>query len=194
MANTFSFTPVEHQVVVWDPEDDYWEGAVVDNAEGERLKARGVVVLPVAPELFKISGVGGYARRGWGGGLALDALAPQMVAPLTLYYTPQYRGLAWCARLVPDVLRPVERPAGRIRFAADSGQRTPNTASYQEKSDAEVRPERLGEADAWGGWTIGGHGLVSGGAEGHYGFSLYATAPGLRVAWVAATMVPVRSF
>jgi hypothetical protein len=193
MASTFGFTPVEHQVVVWDPEDEYWEGGVVDNAQGERLKARGVAVLPVLPELFKLSGVGGYSKRSWGAGLALDALAPQMVAPLSLYYTPQQRGLVWSARLVPDAMRPVARPTGRIRFAADSGQRTPHTASYQEKSEAELRPEKFGEPDAYGGWTVGGHGLVSGGSEGHYGFSLYATAPGLRVVWVAATMVPVRS-
>jgi hypothetical protein len=51
--------------------------------------------------------------------------------------------------------------------------------------------DTLGPADAHGGWTVGGEGVVSAPSEGHYGFALYAAALGLSVAWVAASLATV---
>jgi hypothetical protein len=186
-------------VVVWDPEGMYWDGAVIDGDRAGRLAQRGVVTLPCLPQLFEQSGVGGFSKRSWGAGLPLDSLAPRMVAPLTLYMpeTGQAvhppRGLHWRARLVLDVrdgVRPPTKPLfdGVVRFTADSSQRTPNKCVYLEQGSRSFTARDLGPADAHGGWTVGGEGVVSAPGEGHYGFALWAGAPGLRVAWVAATM------
>jgi hypothetical protein len=188
-------------VVAWDPQGEFWEGAIIDHATSRQLdsRARGLVSLPCVPDLFRHSGVGGYAKRSWGAGIPLDTMSPSLVAPITLFCVPDVRGLTWRARLVPDIRadgREVPRGSGRhegmVRFSADSGQRTPVKGSYTEVDERPVLMREFGEPDAWGGWTIGGQGHVSISGEGHYGYSLYATAPGYRVAWVAATLCPLR--
>lgn len=189
-----------HHVVVWDPEGSYWEGAVVDGDKAGRLGQRGVVTLPCLPQLFEQSGVGGFSKRAWGAGLPLDSLAPRLVAPLAMFMpdTGQAvhptRGLHWRARLVLDVregVRPPTRPLfdGVIRFTSDSSQRSNTKCTYQELSQRAFTARDLGPADAHEGWTVGGEGIVSAPGEGHYGFALWAGAPGLRVVWVAATLV-----
>ena len=177
-------------VVVWDPAGEYWEGGLVDAMRARRLKADGVVLLPVIPDLFRASGVAGYSKRAWGAGIALDSLAPRMTAPLTMYLDPKVRGVAWCARLVPDGATR-ERYSGTIMFAADSGQRMHLQGSYRELLDQPVRLASIGAPDEHGGWTVRGEGVASPPSEGHYGFALYASAPGLRVVWVAASSAPV---
>lgn len=185
-------------VIAWDPEGEYWDGALVDSALAHRLSsaARGVVTLPCLPEMFRHSGVGGYAKRSWGAGIPLDSMAPTLTAPITLFCQPDVRGMTWAARLVPDVRsdgRAVQgRREGMVRFSADSGQRTPSKAAYVEIDDKPIFLRDFGEVDAWGGWSIGGRGHVSISGEGHYGFALYATAPGYRVVWVAAALAPLR--
>lgn len=185
-------------VVVWDPEGDYWEGAVVESSVAARLGNRGVITLPVVPDHFKWSGVAGWAKRAWGAGLPLDSLVPAMAAPLTLYCHPEARGLTWAARLVPDVRADGQGPArrrageGMIRFTSDTGQRTVGKGQYSEVEERAVLVRDFHEPDNNGGWTIRGRGHVSIGSEGHYGYSLYGTAPGLRVVWVAASLVPMR--
>jgi hypothetical protein len=174
-------------VVVYDPKNEFWEGGVVTSIRAAQLRERGVVTLPVIPDLFRASGVGGYAKRSWGGGLPLDARVPTMVAPLTLYCTPEFRGLTWRARLVPEHDGPYD---GMVRFASDSGQRSPLRGSYSALDDRFTTLRDLPQADAEGGWVVGGEGVVGVGSEGHYGYSLYACAPGLRVVWVAASLAP----
>jgi hypothetical protein len=186
-------------VVVWDPEGEYWEGALVDGQRGLRLNERGACTLPCVPDLFRMSSVGGYSKRAWGAGIPLTNLVPAMVAPLTMYCHPEVKGLYWRARLVPD-LQPQKslaaarpRLEGIVRFSADSGQRTPIKGGYQELTEKPIMVRDLKDPDKHGGWTVGGEGVMAFGTEGHYGFALYATAPGLRVAWVAATAAPVRA-
>jgi hypothetical protein len=188
-----------HRVVVWDPSDNFWDGAVVTQVVANSLHARGVVTLPVVPDMFRASGVGGFAKRCWGAGLPLGARASTHAAPLTMFCVPGMRGLAWVARLVPDGEPPRAQYGGVLRFVADSGQRLPAVASYQELSSRDSgglqrnwSPADLGAPDAEGGWCVGGSGLVSVGQEGHYGFSLYGAAPGLRVAWLAASQCPAK--
>jgi hypothetical protein len=184
-------------VVAWDPSGEYWDGAVVPFAQAQALRQRGAVCLPCVPDLFRLSGVGGYAKRSWGAGLPLDSVAPALVAPITLFLQPDIKGLTWAARLVPDyrgdaLSRSRGRSDGLVRFSADSAQRIPTHGFYTEISGKATLVRELGDPDEAGGWTVGGDGHLSISGEGHYGFALYATAPGLRVAWVAAACAPLR--
>lgn len=177
----------DHHVVVWDPMGSYWDGALVRAAQANILTQEGAALLPVVPEMLRMSGASGYAKRSWGAGIPLDASAPRFTAPLVLYCDPAHRGLAWRARLVLDPsFPPSQHHEGTLRFASDGGQRIPQKATYSELG--EPTPIRsLGPADPHGGWTVGGEGQVSVASEGHYGFAMYGYAPGLRVAWVAAS-------
>jgi hypothetical protein len=185
-----NLSTVPSWVVVEDMSGEYWEGAVVDRQKAHVLEARGVAMLPCVPELFRMSSVAGYSKRAWGAGIAMRALVPEMIAPLTLYCVPSTRGVAWKARLVPDGPRRGQYE-GFVRFSADSGQRSPMNGAYQELGDKPVFVRELASLDEEGGWVVGGKGLASFGVEGHYGFGIWGTAPGIRVVWVAATMVPI---
>lgn len=177
----------DHYVVVWDPSGENWDGGVVTATQARVLEERGVELLPVIPSLFVHSGAAGFVKRSWGSGIPLDTPTPRFVAPLMMYLDPEYRGVHWKARLVPSG----PGREGMIRFAADNSQRSPLKAFYREENENALMTRNLGELDEYGGWTIGGEGLASFGTEGHYGFSLYGSAPGLRAVWVAATTAPV---
>lgn len=180
-------------VVVWDPEREYWDGAIVTTAVAAKLRARGVVSLPTKADHWRLSGVATFAKRPWGAGFPMDSTVPRLIAPITLFVHPEVRGLTWAARVVPGSERvPGQRTEGMVRFAADSGQRIPMHAAYGELEERAHYASSFVDPDEHGGWTIGGQGLVSVAAEGHYGFSLYGMAPGLSIAWVAAAMAPIR--
>jgi hypothetical protein len=49
---------------------------------------------------------------------------------------------------------------------------------------------KLGPIDDFGGWTIQGRSQIHVQGEGCYGLALYGFAPGLRVAWAAASLAP----
>ncbi|GAC1475528.1 MAG: hypothetical protein PVSMB8_00050 [Vulcanimicrobiaceae bacterium] len=181
---------MEH-IVVWDPlghdkERGYWEGSIVDEARAKQLEARGVAVLPVEKQLFQVAG--GFAKRCWGAGWPLDHQQPGYLAPLALYLSraETLRGLAWLVRLVPDE-RFKGKAEGSIRLAPHTGQGNPLHAGYTPEGVAAIAARELGEPDAYGGWTRGGRGLLYLGQDGFHGFAIYGAAPGLRVAWVAAT-------
>lgn len=190
-----------HAVVVWDPEGEYWPGGVVTQQQAREFASkarRGVVTLPVLVDQLGASGCGGYSKREWGAGVPLSNPVPRLLAPLVLYVDalppfaggkPAARGIAWAARLVRDAAVKIERPDGTVRFAADGSQRNPQKATYHELGDRQQLVRELGAEDRHGGWTVGGEGSLGVAAEGHYGFALYATAPGLRVVWVAASLV-----
>jgi len=192
MSLAIHLQPAKYHVVVWDPEGEFWDGSLVDGQRAHRLAERGVCVMPVNPDLFRMSSVGGYSKRSWGAGVGMDKLVPELVCPLTVYVNPEVRGLYWKARLVRDVTQTRWKQAeGVLRFVPDSGQRTPTKAAYTDLTPP-VMVRNLGPEDAHGGWTIGGHGVVSPQSEGHCGFGMYGMAPGLRIIWVAATMAEAR--
>lgn len=190
-----------HWIVVWDPQNEWWEGSLVDESRARQLEARGVALLPCMPELFKLAGVGGYAKRAWGAGWPLDYGAPRMACPLTIYMPraddPAGRvrttnTLYWKARIVPsDEVRArlLEGAVydGVLRLAADSGQAGPLHAGLTPRAPA---PDfrKLGQPDAHGGWTIGGNGTTTPTVQGFYNYALYGAAPGFRVVWLAATV------
>lgn len=178
-------------IVVWDPEEKYWDGAIVTEEQASTLRAYGAVLLPVSPELFKRSGCGGYAKRSWGSGWPLDYSAPTMCAPICMFIEPGFSHLAWAARLIPDpqlraAIAEGKRPAGVLRLtptnAGGFSLRTTFTADT-----THVGVANLGELDEFGGWTARGEAKMQLTQGGYYEFALYGAMPGVRVGWVAAT-------
>ena len=179
----------KHYIVVEDPEGTYYEGSLVDPLRAAKLTARGAVLLPVEPELFRLSGVGGYSKRAWGAGWPLDSVHPLAVAQLLLLCDPEHPGLHWCARLSrSDAAQASEGHVvqGSLRIAADTSQRTPHNLRLI-PGDSPIDAGKLGKPDARGGWTVRGRATLQCASQGHYGLALYGMAPGLRVLWAAVS-------
>lgn len=179
-------------IVVWDPEAEYWSGGLVDLVKAHQLAQRGVVLLPVEPPLFKLSGVGGYHYRAWGGGYPLDNPMPRMTCPLSMYCSREYPVFHWKARLVaePNVADDVASFEGALRLQSDIGQVNPLKVGLMPlaKADPLFDMRQIGKADQYGGWTIGGKATAQVPQDGIYGFGLYGGAPGLRVVWAAVSL------
>lgn len=177
------------RIVVWDPTGEYPEGEVVTVERAAQIEQhpRCGAVLPVAPHLFDAGGMAGYARRGWGKGLALPDTLPAMVSRMAMYCTTEARHLHWRARLVPLATRAVPHD-GFVRFVADAG-RMGSGVTYS-SPEPNKRTLELGRLDAAGGWTIGGAGHIALQQDGYGGFAIYGTARGVGIAWVAASLVP----
>lgn len=187
-------------VVVWDPEGQYWEGALVRPEVAETVRQRGGCSLPASPETFRLSGVGGFFKRAWGAGWPLDFAFPQMSCPLTVFIPEGYRGMYWAIRLQAssDILEramkgePVAQ--GTVRIVADSTQAFALKAAVTPVGRAEdgnaAQGSSLGKADALGGWILTGRCIVNPPQPGHCGFGVYGTMPGVRVAWAALSVVP----
>jgi hypothetical protein len=178
------------RIVVWDPEGEYWEGALVDETRARVLEARHVVTLPVDASLLKRGGVAGYHRRSWGAGWPLDHFTPRMACPLTMFVDQAHRTVDWVARLALDPGKPGAKPEdlmGQLRLVGDGAQGGADHASLTPNTPA-VDVRTLAVADEWGGWTVGGRCTMHAPADRHYGFSLYGTAPGLRVLWAAVSL------
>lgn len=186
-------------IVVEDPSGEWWEGALCDAPRARSLAGRGVVLLPVVPDFFRISGVGGYFRRSWGSGFPLSRTVPMFAAPcvVALDSTKVARvatgsivttsEVHWRARLVPVGDAP-ESLAGTLRMASDSAQSLARFAPVVPGTSQIIDVAKLGKPDERGGWMVGGKMQTSAPSAGHYGFSLYGYAPGLAVAWVAVSV------
>jgi hypothetical protein len=184
-------------VVVWDPSDEYWEGAVVDQIKVNELQGRGAVTLPCKPELFRYAGVSGYSRRSWGSGWPLDTVVPRLVCPLTMFISEDApKNLNWCARIGPaaEALHRInagkEAAQGVLRMAGHEQRGTLRTPVVTDgpMSSNTVEISKLGELDAFGGWTVRGRAKIHVMGEGCYGLSLFGFAPGLKILWVAASL------
>jgi len=189
-------------IVVWDPEGDYWQGGIVDDDLAHTLRARGVALLPVEPNLMtRSSAAAGFFHRAWGAGWPLGGAVPQMCCPMLLQLSSTVvesataqapNRISWVARLVPDPGavdsdgRLVQQ-AGQIRLAADSGQPGAFGGGLSPTERAAVSVRELGQIDQHGGWTVGGDALVSVALDAFIGLGLYGWAPGLRVAWAAVS-------
>lgn len=173
-------------VVVWDPSGEYWEGAIVEQELVPSLVDRGVAVLPAAPELFMQIGFAGYAKRSWGAGWPLDSEIPMAVTPLAIYYPGEpYRTLHWKARLVGKKGQGIP-----LRMAAAEARGNvvrPVLHDFAGKENA-VDIANLPEEDEHGGWTVGGVTRLSVAGPSMFSLCLYGCAPGMRIAWVAATL------
>lgn len=186
-------------IVVNDPAGEWWEGALCDATRARTLAGRGVVLLPVVPEFFRLSGVGGYFRRSWGSGFPLSRTVPMFAAPCTVALdSTKVQRVAtgslvttsevhWRARLVPVGEAP-ESLQGSLRMASDSAQSLARFAHPVAGTSQVIDVTKLGKADDRAGWLIGGKMQLSCPSPGHYGLSLYGYAPGLAVAWVACSV------
>lgn len=180
-------------VVVWDPEGKYWEGSLVDHAVAQLVRGRHGAAIPTDPELFAISGVGGYMRRGWGAGWPLEPTIPTSCCPLSLFLTQAHRSLHWAARIVAT-----EETRERVMMRGLEASGSVQIMSYAGRSNmfkASVSPRKgvqhlrdLGPADKHGGWTVEGDAVVHPTMEGVATFALYGAAPGCRVAWAAISV------
>jgi hypothetical protein len=187
--------PKNHIVIV-DPLNEYWEGAIIETELAMALRGRGVVTLPIAAELVTRSAVGGYFKRGWGAGWPLSSPVPRMVCPMVLYVVRDdgFRNLNWVARLVPeseDMLRALRngdtKLSGTIRLAGDSGQPGASSGGFGGRPDTCVEMNKLQAMDAEGGWTLYGGGTINPLRDGMFACALYGNVIGTRIAWSAVT-------
>ena len=170
------------------------EGQIIDRNEFLRLQAAGVVMLPYAEPLAKLSGIGGYHRRAWGEGITLNGLAPRLVCPLTVFLTRQHNAkLSWVALAVPDEetmrdLQAGRRPyTGRAQLAGDPSQ-TIATKLVTGGDGGMVQFDGLGMPQYrkdLGGFLLRGDTEARVPMDGYYGLGIYGMARGLRVVWAA---------
>ena len=181
-----------NRIVVWDPKAEYWEGSLVPASLEPMLVARGVALMPCAPELFKRGGAAGYVRRGWGAGYPLDQGVPRMHCPITMLVLVGYTILHWRARLVctPEhdarMKATAFRPGGMLRFVGD-GAREQTTHLHASQITPAIDMREIGPKDVHGGWTVGGRVMVQPQNDRHCGFALFGAGDGIRVAWLAVT-------
>jgi hypothetical protein len=175
-------------IVIEDPSNTYWEGSLVESIQARKLALAGVALLPVEPNLFRLSSIAGYTKRAWGAGVSLASQAATHVAPLTLFAVPGFATLHWAARLVKDeALQHVKGYNGLIRIANDTQQPGVKTSGLLNMLQAPPELSELGEPDERGGWNIGGSYRIGVPDAAFMGLSLFGTAPGLRLVWLAAT-------
>ena len=183
-------------VVIYDPRDEYWEGALIDAEVAQVLRARKAVTLPIEPQHLHRSAVGGYYRRAWGSGWQLASSIPRMHCPIILFAQPSSvpgsGRLNVAMRLVPDPellvrLREGARLSGAIQVAAESGQPGAHSGGFAPAPDTRVDVAQLGPIDEEDGWTVYAGGSLNVPVEGFFSCALYGAAAGLRVAWVAVS-------
>lgn len=179
-------------IVVWDPKNEYWEGALVASDKLPALKARGAVTLPVEEGLLAKGA--GYAKRAWGAGFPLTSNVPRLACPLSMLVFREHRMIHWAARVMSDadydaaMKNPEFRPGGMIRFVGDGSRELTHHLHITPVTPV-IETNSLGPKDERNGWTINGRGEVNPHLDGHCGFALYGYAPGLRVVWLAASLV-----
>ncbi len=190
-----------HHVVVHDPEDQFWEGAVVPAMQVPSLRARQATTLPIDPLLVgqrMRSAVSGYFRRGWGSGWSIDVPVPRMTCPMALYVERQDRStpIWWAARIkldpaVAEAVRAGARPQGSLRLAADAQQAGAFSGGFAGTPDNVVDgpriPEKFGMPDREDGWVLHGRGLVTPPLDGVLALGLWGHLQGARVLWAAVT-------
>jgi hypothetical protein len=176
---------------------EWWEGALVDDARARQLEARGVVLLPVIPDLFSKSGVGGFHKRSWGSGWQLDTLAPRIICPMTMFCSTRYTTLNWVTKIIlsVDLLDRLKQQAnsadpsnvlwGFLKICPDSSQAIPSQLGLVPKNDVFIKDLAVSDLTEDGAFVVRGTAKLSVPSEAHYGFGLYAMAPGLRVVWAA---------
>jgi hypothetical protein len=192
---TDSQTLNENYIVVYDPEGEYWDGSLVNPLVKNQLEARGVILLPTLPSLFKLSGVAAYAKRSWGAGLSLDFPAPKLHSPLTMFCDQRYTILHWAARLLPDpsFLKKLEAGDpellhGFLQISTDSSQVIPGKAGVHPKNpNVDVRALTKQKISKRGDFIVQGFANLRIPTDGHYGFGIYGYAPGLRLVWAAVS-------
>jgi hypothetical protein len=187
------------RVVVWDPSlGPEWlpDGYVVQGPRAAlALESRGAVLLPADAELLDRppNGISGWAKRSFGAGLPTGnggaSVIGRRFAPVT-FWVDRDRGncLHWAARVVvaPRRSGSADELSGTFRLSADPGQAGCASGGLGSEG-ASVDVAALGPADRWGGWTVAGRQSLASFSGGLFGLSLYGTARGIAIAWVAVS-------
>jgi hypothetical protein len=190
-----------HHIVVHDPEDQFWEGALIETEAAAGLRARGVVTLPIAPAIVTRSAVSGYFRRSWGSGWPLGGTVPKRICPMMLYVmrgvepasAVGLRTINWAARLVPEneqVKAQLEggmKLTGTVQLVADSGQPGASSGGFGATPETAVQMNKMGPMDLFDGWTIYGRGTINTPSDMLFSCALYGAVLGVKVSWAAVS-------
>jgi hypothetical protein len=184
---------VKH-IVVHDPRNEWWEGALVDESPRlAQLVARGVVLLPAAVALLDLSGVGGFHKRSWGAGVPLPSGTPRMSGKLALFAHPDFKVLSWAAKLVVDGTSPEKDlpPRGQLRIAVDTTQTMSVGATISSTAHSCVSLDALADVPPDvedNSWIVRGEANLHASQVGLVGLSLFGVGGGLRLTWAAVSL------
>lgn len=171
-------------VVVWDPSGEMPDGSVLEGNEIAGARDRGVVLLPVHPEVLARGGAAGWAKRCYGRGWRYPAAVSSPGCPLVLQVTPGYAGIYWAARVIPDAVGAA--PTGQLRLAGDQAQIGVGTFGLS-LQDGPMQVERSGVPDKQGGIILAGKCRTSISSDLVFGLQLYGYLANARVLWLAAS-------
>ncbi len=176
-------------VVVWDPAlpSGVAPGMLMNGGTNDFAAARrrGVALLPVHPELVRLTAAGLVHVQGYGTGALFNRNHGEYGCPLLLLARPAAPYVHWAARIAPKR----ERLAGTLRILVNPDQPASLRGKVTPIGEGAVDLARLAqqEPDAYGGYTVGGVVQLRVG-EGYVGLCLHAVATGCRVLWAAATL------
>jgi len=179
-----------HRILVWNPHEPGTDGVILNGPRHfAYAEANQLVTLPYDVELYGqgLNALHGYSRRGWGSGYVLSighgGTLARRSCPLVTFIDTERKYLHWAARISPIK---GESMVGTLRLTTDSTQRlTINAGLSSDASPIDVAA--LDSPDRWGGYIIRGKHQISSTIEGYLGLSLYGTARGIAVEWVAVT-------
>ena len=179
----------KQHIVLEDPKNEYWPGALITVERALALQSRGVVTQPVIPELFHHGALGGFFRRDWGSGWSIPA-TPGPCAPMAMFTVTAVEGIRWTAKLIAtqvmlEEIKQGKRPVGMLRLVADGNQAGSSGGCLSNNEDSVVDLSKLGEPDADGTWTVHGSARVNVPTDLLIGYTLYGYAREMRVVWAA---------
>ena len=176
-------------IILEDPQNRYWRGALVEREKAHALQAQGVISMPVEPTLFHTNAVAGFFRRDWGGGWAIPQMAGPC-GPMVMHVIPNLHTVNWVACIVgtPALLAEVaagKKPIGLLRLVTDSGQRGLQSGGLSNQEESVIDVSTVGDPSPEGTWIIRGRGRIDASTDLLLGFTLYGHAHEMRVAWAA---------
>ena len=188
-------------VVVGDPTGSTPEGTVLAGDDQGKaivaLERRGVTLLPIDEALLGLGAVGGWFKRSYGRGVALEGMRGTRVCPLVLAVEPQVEFVHLAVRLVPSLVKVgAEQPAprGQVRLVSDpSGASTGMSGGLSALAldNQAAHTDDLGPPDKAGGWTLKRSYRLSCSMRGLLMMNLYGVASGVAVAWAAVSQARV---
>lgn len=179
---------IDRHVVLYDPSDHFWEGALIDPANASQVEAKGVATLPVMTESIGLNGAGGYAKRAWGSGWPLKA-HPSATAKVVLFVRPGIERFHWKVRI-----RHQQGPGGdlhgQIRFCPDASQLLTTasglSAGGEQGAGFDLRKlEGMEESNA--AWHVGGTFGMRVADYGYVGFAVFGHGAGFSIEWAAVS-------
>lgn len=167
-------------VVLHDPENRFYSGALINSQMAEMYKARGVETLPVNAEKLRANGVSGFVMKHYGSGWVFNAFSPSMACPLVFFASPGPSRIHWKALLRKEKGAMTN---GFIRLVGDTSQMHVSGAPLGDSNmvNLDKLPEDSDRIVVGGTCTLSmtGHHFV--------GLGLYGKGSGASVLWLAVT-------